>query len=162
MWLRRFKSWYVHAMVGSIMVVGALTYYASFCSMCELLAFKMNVQSCLILELILYEFWLGHNIVEKAKNICCVKGEVGHGIITRWFKKFRSGHKNLDGRSNKFRSASNSRFWGRAPSYRDKSNEFGISLSSMYRHRHDLGKSIRSCQIVPHILLKYCKTFDWL
>ena len=46
----------------------------------------------------LYEFKLGHNITEASKSICCVKGEntVNYITVTRWFKNFCSGCKNLD------------------------------------------------------------------
>ena len=46
----------------------------------------------------LYEFELGHNVAEVAKNICCAKGEstVDHSAITRRFKKFDLGCKNLN------------------------------------------------------------------
>ena len=35
--------------------------------------------------------------MEASKNICCVKSEstVDHSTVTRWFKKFCSGWKNL-------------------------------------------------------------------
>ena len=35
----------------------------------------MNMPNSLILELILYEFKLGHNAVEAIKDIHCAKGE---------------------------------------------------------------------------------------
>ena len=46
----------------------------------------------------LYEFKLGHNAGEAAKIIYCAKDEdaVEHSTATKWFKKFRSGFKNLD------------------------------------------------------------------
>ena len=46
----------------------------------------------------LYEFKLGHNAVEAAKNICGAKNEgvVDHRTVTRWFKKICSGYKNFD------------------------------------------------------------------
>ena len=45
-----------------------------------------------------YEFELGHNATEANKNICCTKGEgaVDHSTVTRLFKKFHSGGKNLN------------------------------------------------------------------
>ena len=42
------------------------------------------------------------------------------------------------------------------------SGELDISQSSVVRHDHVLGKSIQSCWIAPHLLPKYCKTFDSL
>ena len=58
----------------------------------------MNMQHCLILELILYKFELSHDTVEATKNICCAKDEDGvdHSRVTRWFKKFPLGFQNLD------------------------------------------------------------------
>ncbi|XP_029643946.1 histone-lysine N-methyltransferase SETMAR-like [Octopus sinensis] len=58
----------------------------------------MSVQSSLIRELMLDKFELSHNAAEESKNICCAKGEVAvdFHIVTRWFKKFRWGCKNLD------------------------------------------------------------------
>ena len=49
----------------------------------------------------LYEFKKGHNTVEDTKNICCAKGEgiVDHSPLTRWFKKFCLGFKNLDNKT---------------------------------------------------------------
>ena len=46
----------------------------------------------------LYKFEQGHNDAEAIKNICRAKGEgaVDHNTVTRWFKKFCSGCKNLD------------------------------------------------------------------
>ena len=40
---------------------------------------------------------MGHNI-ETTKHFCCAKGEsaVDHSTLTRWFKKFCFGCKNLD------------------------------------------------------------------
>ena len=85
-------------MVGSIMVVGALTHYALLPSMYDLKTTQMNVPHSLIQELMPHKFELGHNVKETTKNICCAKGEgtVDHTTITRWFKKFCSGCKNLD------------------------------------------------------------------
>ena len=44
-------------------------------------------------ELILYEFKLGHDAMEAAKNICCVKGQ---NAVIRCSKKSHLGCKNLD------------------------------------------------------------------
>ncbi|CAI9734926.1 Hypothetical predicted protein [Octopus vulgaris] len=58
----------------------------------------MNMQSRLIWELMLHEFKLGHNAMEAIKNICCTKGEgaVDHSTVTRSFKEFHLGCKNLN------------------------------------------------------------------
>ena len=44
------------------------------------------------------EFDLGHNAMEAIKNTCWVKGEstVDHCTVTRGFKKFHLGCKNLN------------------------------------------------------------------
>ena len=57
------------AVVGSMIVVGALT-------------------SCALLV---------HNVTEANKNIYCPKDEdtIDHSTVTRWFKTFLSGFKNL-------------------------------------------------------------------
>ena len=71
--------------VGSIVVVGALT-YALFHSMSDLKATqKMNPQCSLIKELMFEEFESGYIAAETAKNICCVKGEgiVDYITVTR-------------------------------------------------------------------------------
>ena len=64
-------------MLGSVVVVGALTCCALLDSMCDLKATYMNVQCNLIWEVIFYKFELGNNAVTEAtKNICCVKSKV--------------------------------------------------------------------------------------
>ncbi len=57
-------------MVGSIVVVGALTCCALLHSMCDLKVTQMNMQHNLIQELMLYEFELDYITVEATKNIC--------------------------------------------------------------------------------------------
>ena len=56
---------------------------------CVLKAALMNAQCNLIGKPMLYEFKLGHNAVEAAKNISYIKskGSVDHSTVTRWFKK---------------------------------------------------------------------------
>ena len=46
----------------------------------------------------LYKFELGHNTMKATKNISCAKSEgtIDNNTVTRWFKKFCSGYKNLD------------------------------------------------------------------
>ena len=46
----------------------------------------------------IYDFKPGYNVDEATKNICCMKSEgiVDHSTITRWFKKFFLGCKNLN------------------------------------------------------------------
>ena len=80
-------------MVGCIILVGALT-------LCALLHSELNLKAAWVkvqLELLLYEFELGHNATKATKNICCAKDHAFvHSTETRWFKKFHSGSKNLD------------------------------------------------------------------
>ena len=44
---------------------------------------------------------MGHNTAAGTKNISCMKGEdtADHSTVTKWFKKFCSGCKNLDDQS---------------------------------------------------------------
>ena len=58
----------------------------------------MNVQCSLIQGVILYEFELGDNAAEVSKNISYAMGEgtVNHCTVTRSFKEFCLGCKNLD------------------------------------------------------------------
>ena len=57
----------------------------------------MNLQRSLNHELTLYKFELGHNTTETTKNKCAKgEGTVDHSTVTRRFKKFSSGCKNLD------------------------------------------------------------------
>ena len=48
-----------------------------------------------------YGFKLGHNVREATKNIYFEKGDstVDHRTVSRWFKKFRTGCKNIDGQA---------------------------------------------------------------
>ena len=54
--------------------------------MYDLKTAQINMLCCLIQELMIYEFELGHNATEATKNICCAKGDgaVDHSIETRW------------------------------------------------------------------------------
>ena len=65
--------------------------------MCDLKVAQINIQHSLIWELRLYNFELVHNTVEATKNICCVvdEGAVDHSTVTRWWKEFCLGYKNL-------------------------------------------------------------------
>ena len=79
----------VPAVVGSIVVVSALT-------RCALL-----LENCgLIRKFILYKFELGHNVADATKNICSEKGKgtVDCSTMSRWLKKFLLGCKNALGR----------------------------------------------------------------
>ena len=119
----------------------------------------MNVKYSLIWELMFYKFKLDHNAVEATKDICCAKVEdtVDHCIVTRWFKKFCLGCKNVD----QVRSGLTKTVDSKAvllaieaslvsSSWR-VSGEFSILLSSVVCYLHHLG-----CQIVPRVI----KTFN--
>ena len=69
----------VQAVVGNIVVGGALTCCALLHSICDLKAAQMNG------EFSLYEFEQDHNTIEVIKNVSCVKGEgtVDHSTVTR-------------------------------------------------------------------------------
>ena len=60
-------------MVGSMVVVGALTRCALLHSVSDLKAAQMNMHRYLIREIKLYEFELGHNTTETTKNISGAK-----------------------------------------------------------------------------------------
>ena len=78
-----------------------------------------------------------------------------HSTITRWFKKFHLGCKNLDGQAMSGRlKAMNSKAMLQAIEANSTwkvSDKLGMLQSSIVCHLHDLGKSIWSCQIVSHI-----------
>ena len=83
------SSWSCGRYLCSIVVVSELT-YACFHSVSDLKAAQMYAQRCLIRELRLQEFELG-------QNICLAEeGAIDPNTVTRWFKKFYSGYKNLD------------------------------------------------------------------
>ena len=78
-------------MTCSIVVVGIVIHCKLLLSIYDLKAKQMNVQCSLIWELMLYEFELGHHTVEARDE-----DEVDHSTVTRWFKKFCSGYKDLN------------------------------------------------------------------
>ncbi len=59
--------------------------------MCDLKAAQMNMNCCLIPELMLYAFELRHKAIQAIKNIFGAKSEGGvdHITATRLAKKFR-------------------------------------------------------------------------
>ena len=68
----------------------------------------MKGQHRLIRSLLVYKFEQGYKAAEEIKNICCVKEKdaIYHTTVTKWFKKFNLGCKNLDdqGRSDRFKN----------------------------------------------------------
>ena len=95
---KQFKLWYVSAIFGNIVIVGALTRCTPLHSVSNLKATLMNMQFSLIRGLGLYEFELSHNAADQTKTILCtkVKGTVDNSTVTRWLRRFCSGSKNLD------------------------------------------------------------------
>ena len=77
---KQFKSWKVLTVVGSIMVVRMLTCCALVHSICDLKVTRMNVQHISIQKLMLYEFKLGHNVIEVTKNLFYHSGFSGYGL----------------------------------------------------------------------------------
>ena len=148
-----------HAVVGSIVIVDALMFYALLHFMYDLKATQINVQCSLIWELMLYEFELDPNAAEATKNICCAKdgGTVDNSRVTRWLKIVCLGCKNLNNqaKSGRPRSMDSETMLqaietNLASSTWRVSGELSISQSSLVYYLHDLSKSIHSCQIVPH------------
>ena len=86
------------AVLGSIVVVGALTRCSSLHLVCDLKTALMGMQRILIRELMPYECELGHDATEATQNICWAKGDgtVDRRTVTKWSDKFHLGCKNLD------------------------------------------------------------------
>ena len=116
--------------------------------------------------------------VEATKNICSMKreGAVDYSIVTRWFKKFCTGGKNLDDQAKSDRpkivdseAILQTIEANPVSSTRRVSGELSLSQSSVVFHIHDLSKYIKSCRIMFHItkilqnfhLLKSKKIFWW-
>ena len=76
--------------VGSIMVVGALTDCVLFHSMCDLKDTQMNVKYGLIWDFMLDKFELGHNATKK--HLLCTKWRCSKQMV----EEICSGHKNLN------------------------------------------------------------------
>ena len=96
--------WKVPVVVGNIVIVGVLTCCALVHSVIwDLKAIQINMQHGLIRELMLHKFEQSHNTAEATENIYCAKGQgaVDHTTVTRWFKKFHLGCKNLNNQSDK-------------------------------------------------------------
>ena len=127
-WTNLFKLRKWPVVIGSIAVGGALTYCALLQSVCYLKTALMNLQHCLIHELMIY--------AKITENIYCVKGicAVDPNIVIRWLKRFCLGCKNLDNQARSGRPKTvNSKTVLKAlgsnlvGSIRRESGEFGIS-----------------------------------
>ena len=121
MWPKWFKPWKIPTLVGSIMIVAALTHCELLHSVCDLKTTQMNMQHNLIWELMLYKLKLVHNVMEAAKNICCARCSF-HSTVTRWFKKFYSSWKIFNDQAKSCWPIKHG-FWGLAPSYWGKSSK---------------------------------------
>lgn len=121
----------------------------------------MNDEKCLIREILLYEFQLGHNVAEAIRNIHKAKGEAAlkKSVAYEWFKKFKDGVTDVNDKPRVGRpNTSNSEVLREAveadpsKSVRRLSSELGISKSGVHRHLHELGKVNRRCREIPHEL----------
>ena len=73
MLLKQTKPWEVLTKVDSVVIVSTLTLCVLLHSRLDLKAPQMNVQHCLVQELVLYEFELGHNTKEANKTFVMQK-----------------------------------------------------------------------------------------
>ena len=99
----------------------------------------------------LYEFKVGNNTVKATKSICCVKieGGVDGSTVTKWFKKFCLGYKNLIDHARSYSPKTmDSEVMLRArkanleSSTQKISGRVTISQSNVIQHLHKLGKSL--------------------
>ena len=106
----------------------------------------MNMQCGLIPEITYYEFELGPNILDATQNIS-VKEEGAEDLstVTRWFKKFCSGCKNLDDQAKSARPKTEDTKVNPASSTWRVSGELGISQTSVVCNFHNLSRKIQSC-----------------
>ena len=151
-------------MVGSIVVVDALTRYSLLHSVCDLKIAQTNVQSCLINAL---QSEFGQNAAEATKNICCAKdeGAVDHWTATKVFKKFRSSRKNFDHQTKSARHKNvdseavlQAIKTNPASSTRREFGELDILQSVVVCFFHNHGKNIQNCRIV-HYVTKILQNF---
>ena len=99
----------------------------------------------------LYEFKLSHNAEVATKYFYGAKCEGDHSRVTRWFKKFLSGCKNLKNQERLKRGIlicyeSLRQIWCVAL------REYQVSFASFSSVHHlNFGKRIWSCWIVSHV-----------
>ena len=92
----QFKSWKVPVQVVRIVLVGALICCTFLLCLRDLKAATMILQRSLIWELMLYEIELGHKAAEASIYGTKSNGAIDHSTVTRWFKRFYSGCKDLN------------------------------------------------------------------
>ena len=109
---------------------------------------------------------------KQPKTFCCTKGEsaADHNKITRPFKRFHLGRKNLanQARSGRTKTVDSKtvfqaklRYYPSESITQRESGKLSISqFSVVVHHLHSLIKSIQGSWIVPHILPKCCRTLD--
>ena len=128
--------------------------------MSDLKAKQTNMECSLIQELMLYKFKLSYDTVEATKNVCYAKdeGTVDPSTMTRWFKIFQLGCKNLNNQARWSRSKTmdseavpQAIEVNLASSTQRVSGKLIISQSNVVCNLHDLSKSMQICQILPHI-----------
>ena len=121
----------------------------------------MNMQRYLIRELTLYEFGRSHNTMEASRNICYAKGEgaFDYWAVTRCFKVFCLGCKNLDDPARSCRSITvdseavlQAKERHLASSTQRVSGKLSILQSIVVNHLHDLDNCICCCRIVSHVI----------
>ena len=92
-WPKQLKLWNEPAVVGSIVVVGALTQSALFYSVYDLKVTLMNDRCSLIQKLVARLKLIEHNTAEATKT---GESTVDCSTVIRRFKKFRLGCNNLN------------------------------------------------------------------
>ena len=161
---KQFKLWKVPTMAGSIVVVGALTCFA----LASLSVWKLHRLMCNIISF--KNLWLTSSnraitLQKQPKTFVVqkVRATFYYSTVTRWFKKFCLGCKNLDNQA-----------WSDRPKSIDSkallktienstwrvSGELGISQPRIIHHFHILCKSIQKTWIVL-LIAKILQKF-WL
>ena len=116
----------------------------------------------------LYEFELGHNTEEATKNICWAKDD--HSTVTKCLKKFRVSRTSTIRQSQVGQKPWISRLCSIEANPSSKiirvSNVLGISQSSVFRHLHNLVKSIWNQNMAkllthPSISSQNLSTYFW-
>ena len=116
-----------------------------------------------ICKLMLHEFRLGHTASEAARNICTTLRESSTTPQTcsRWLWRFRSGNTRVNDRK---RTGGPTIIEKRAPrraieqdpskTMRKFSEKLDVSHMAVARHVHELGKTKKRGQMVPHELFE--------